>query len=78
MDKLDNKGRRIVLTIVLGAIFLVFFCTLVKIQIIDAEKYSAAGSVSSRMSVIPATRGEILDRNGNPLVTNRQGNSIVF
>ena len=78
MDKLDNKGRRIVLTAVLGVIFLVFFCTLVKIQIIDAEKYSAAGSVSSRMSVIPATRGEILDRNGNPLVTNRQGNSIVF
>ena len=25
-----------------------------------------------------AARGEILDRNGNPLVTNRQGNSIVF
>lgn len=49
VDKLDNKGRRIVLTAVLGVIFLVFFCTLVKIQIIDAEKYSAAGSVSSRM-----------------------------
>ena len=23
-------------------------------------------------------RGELLDRNGNPLVTNRQGNSVVF
>ena len=25
-----------------------------------------------------ASRGEILDCNGNPLVTNRQGNSVVF
>ena len=78
MDTLQNRGRVIALSMLLGAIFLVFFCTLVKIQIVDAEQYSAAGSISSRTSVIKAARGELLDRNGNPLVTNRQGNSIVF
>ena len=78
MDKLQNRGRIITLSTILGMIFLVFFCSLVKIQIIDADQYSAAGSISSRTSAIHATRGEILDRNGNPLVTNRQGNSIVF
>ena len=78
MDKLQNRGRIITLSTILGMIFLVFFCSLVKIQIIDADQYSAAGSISSRTSSIHATRGEILDRNGNPLVTNRQGNSIVF
>ncbi|MBQ7542324.1 MAG: hypothetical protein IJT44_08570 [Clostridia bacterium] len=63
---------------VFGIIVLLFFCTLFKIQIIDAPLYAKAGSISSRLSVIPASRGEILDRNGNPLVTNRQGNSVVF
>ena len=78
MNNIENKGRVITMGVILGVIFAVFFCTLFKIQIIDAKLYASAGSVSSRTSVIPATRGEILDRNGNPLVTNRQGNSIVF
>lgn len=78
MDRISNRGRLIALFAILGGIFLLFFCTLVKIQIVDAEQYSAVGSISSRTSVIKATRGELLDRNGNPLVTNRQGNSVVF
>ena len=78
MDRLRNRGRVVTLSTLLGLVFLVFFCTLVKIQIIDADRYSAAGSIASRTSEIAATRGEILDRNGNPLVTNRQGNSVVF
>ncbi len=78
MDRISDRGRQIALYCILGAVFVLFFCTLVKIQIVDAEQYSAAGSISSRTSAIKATRGEILDRNGNPLVTNRQGNSVVF
>ena len=78
MDRISAKGRVITLISVFGAVILLFFCTLVKIQIIDAPLHAADGSIASRTSVIPATRGEILDRNGNPLVTNRQGNSIVF
>ena len=78
MNNIENKGRIITMAVIFGLIMLLFFCTLFKIQIIDAPLYATAGSVSSRTSVIPATRGEILDRNGNPLVTNRQGNSVVF
>ena len=78
MDRISQRARQIALGCIFGAIFLLFFCTLVKIQIVDADKYSAVGSISSRTSSIKATRGEILDRNGNPLVTNRQGNSVVF
>ena len=78
MNNIENRGRVITMAVLLGIVFLLFFCTLFKIQIIDAKEYAAAGSVSSRTAVIPATRGEILDRNGNPLVTNRQGNSVVF
>ena len=78
MNRIENKGRVITLSVLLGLIFLVFFFRLVQIQIIDTEEYSEAGSISSRTSAIKAARGEILDRNGNPLVTNRQGNSVVF
>lgn len=78
MNNIENRGRIITMAVILGLVFLLFFCTLFRIQIIDAPLYASAGSVSSRTSVIPATRGEILDRNGNPLVTNRQGNAIVF
>lgn len=59
---------------------LVFFISfLFKYQIVDAEKYA---HISDRTSVsqrkVVATRGIILDRNGEALVSNRQGNSIIF
>ena len=73
-----SKGRIITMLCILLAIVVLFVCTLIKIQIIDADEYSVIGSISSRTSRIVATRGEILDRNGNPLVTNRQGNSVIF
>lgn len=59
--------------------FVLFAATLIKIQIVDGEFYLAKiNSVSEKGVLMKAARGEILDRNGNPLVTNRQGNSIVF
>ena len=78
MDRITTKNRVIAVACLFGIIIAVFVCTLIKVQIIDADLYSATGSVSSRTSVVRATRGEILDRNGNPLVTNRQGNSVIF
>lgn len=37
-----------------------------------------AGTLGAYTTTVDAARGEILDRNGTPLVTNRQGNSITF
>lgn len=37
-----------------------------------------AGGLGAYTQTVDAARGEILDRNGEPLVTNRQGNSITF
>lgn len=37
-----------------------------------------AGTLGAYTTTVDAARGEILDRNGAPLVTNRQGNSITF
>lgn len=75
-----NKKTRIAITVsLIIGLFALFTVTLIKIQLIDGEFYLAKiNSVSEKSVVIKAARGEILDRNGNPLVTNRQGNSIVF
>ena len=72
-----QRARKLVLIGVLVLVLLVFTGTLFKIQIIEEDKYSK-NTVSSYTVTVNGTRGEILDRNGVPLVTNRQGNSIVF
>ncbi len=60
-------------------LFMVFLGSLFKIQVIDGSKYAAAGTAITVKTVkVEGARGEILDRNGAPFVTNRQGNSIVF
>lgn len=71
--------RRIISVVVLLS-FLVFFAfDLVKIQIIDGDKYDAASSsVSANTAPISAARGEIVDEQGKPLVFNDQGYSLIF
>ncbi len=71
--------RRVVSVCVLLAFFAFFIFDLVKIQIIDGPEYAAASNaVSERTAVISAARGEIVDANGQPLVFNEQGYSIIF
>lgn len=75
---MKNKKRRpLILNIIIVAVFVIFSIALFKIQIIDKDKYKN-NTVSMSTVIVDASRGEILDRNGSPLVTNRQGNSIVF
>lgn len=77
MRKLNNRDYAII-----GAIAFVFFIFIVRFgyfQIVHADDYKNAGkSVSSRSVTVKSTRGEILDRNGYPLVTNRQGSAVIF
>lgn len=74
-----RKKRRIAGTVIIGLLFLFLVFSLVKTQLIDADQYKAAAdSLAVSSSSVKASRGEILDTNGNPLVTNRQGNSVVF
>ncbi len=64
---------------IISMVFLAFVCRLGYFQLVHAEDYKDAGkTVSSRSVVVKATRGEILDRNGYPFVTNRQGNAVIF
>lgn len=71
--------RRIVAVCIMLFFFVFFAGDLVKLQIIEGKEYDlASSSVSAKTAVISAARGEIVDRNGNPLVYNDQGYSIVF
>lgn len=71
--------RRVISVCIILAFFVFFAVDLVKVQLIDGEKYDAASSsVSSKTATIPAARGEIVDCYGNPLIYNDQGYSIIF
>ncbi len=74
----EKKGRFIALIAIFVCLFLGFSVRLINIQVINGEKYAEAGTASTSTSAVKATRGQILDRNGNTLVGNRQGNEIIF
>ena len=73
----NTKIRSIVVSVVFVLAFTVFIGVLFKVQVIDKDKHTK-NTVKSYSITVDAARGEILDRNGSPLVTNRQGNSIIF
>ncbi len=79
-DALKRDKRRYAFLIGLSvAVLVVFAFALFSVQIIHGEEYSAAHDALSVSNVtVEGARGQILDTNGNPLVTNRQGNSIIF
>ena len=79
MSKELRKRRIIAGIVVIAMCFLSLAGVLVKTQLIDGEKYKTlANSLSESTVIVKASRGEILGCNGEPLVTNRQGNSLVF
>jgi cell division protein FtsI (penicillin-binding protein 3) len=60
------------------AVFVVFACRLFQIQALDMGAYAAQAVKSGTASVVvPAQRGEILDRNGKPLATTIDGRDIT-
>ncbi|MEI6577864.1 MAG: penicillin-binding transpeptidase domain-containing protein [Eubacteriales bacterium] len=77
-EKARNIRGIITICLIFG-VFAAFGLALMKMQVIDGKLYAAKGnSMYVKTVSIKAARGEILDRNGNPLITNRQGNSVIF
>ena len=59
--------------------FAVFIGVLVRMQVFNYDFYTAAEhAISTKQVAIPATRGDILDRNGIPLLTSREGKTVFF
>lgn len=74
-----KSSRSLIAILVMVAVMLGFAYDLLKIQVRDHDYYLERNNTAQTYVVpIEAARGEIVDRNGNTLVTNRQGNSIIL
>ncbi len=72
-----RRRVQISLAIVL-VVFLAFGARLLQIQGFDTSAYAAmADDAGTRSTVVPAERGEILDRNGVPLATSYDGITLT-
>lgn len=74
-----KSARTVIITVLIILTIFGFAFELYDIQIKNNEYYAAQKNTVQTFKVpLEAARGEIVDRNGNPLVTNRQGNSIIL
>ena len=74
----EKKSRFYAIIAIFSCLFLVFGIRLINIQVVNGDKYASKVASSTSTTVVKATRGQILDRNGVVLVGNRQGNDIIF
>lgn len=77
MDMNKVRRRNIMIVAVVICVFVGFAANLFRIQIVNAED-SGEKVVTAATVTVEAARGEIYDRNGKVLVTNKQSNSVVF
>ena len=77
MSSKKNKNRGNAAIAVICVIFTVFLVHLFRVQVIGTKE-EAQAAVSVVSVSVPPIRGEILDRNGYPFVTNKQVNKIIF
>ena len=64
---------------IVAIIMSAFLFKISDLQIVNAQKYLAqADTTSTRYRTVTASRGEIVDRYGRPLVSNNIGYNIVF
>lgn len=77
-ELLESKQRILVLSFVVGVVFLFLVIRLWHLQILSADDYQAK-SENNRLRFVPvaASRGDILDRTGAVLVSNRPSFSLA-
>lgn len=74
---IEKKMRVAIISIIFAAIFGIFVLRLINLQLVNGEDYlkQSQSSVVRKVSV-DAPRGEILDRNFLPIVTNRSAFAV--
>ena len=73
MFKLVTKGRAIALLLIFLTVILVFMVFLYRLQIIEGEKYyNESKEIKHETRTVTAARGNILDRYGRILVSNKE------
>ena len=78
MSKKRNARAAVIITF-LSVILSIFGVRLFQVQITDSENYrSLVDAAYVRTVTVPSTRGEIYDRNGVKLVSNRTSYNVIF
>ena len=79
MRKLISPGRLAVLALALALVLVLYIATLYRLQIVEGNAYYEASmnSIVTEETVI-AARGNILDRYGRLLVSNRNCNNLII
>lgn len=77
-EVMESKQRILMISFVVGAIFLILLLRLWHLQILNADDYRSM-SENNRLRFVPiaASRGAIMDRNGKVLVSNRPSFSLA-
>lgn len=79
MNKESLQSRSIVLIVLLAVLMLVGIGRLYTLQVVHGEEYlRQSESKLTRSVTVDAPRGEILDRNGRTMVTNRTSFMVEF
>ncbi len=75
LKKLNFRNR--ILIGIVFAVFIIFGANMLRVQVLNADA-SGEKAVKASTVKVEAARGEIYDRNGKVLVTNKQINSLIF
>ena len=73
MNKMISKERVLAMALLLVLLLGVYLVFLYRVQIIEGEEYYAAGSqMQTKLETVTASRGDILDRYGRTLISNKE------
>ena len=75
---LSKTGKVLILLIITSFAFIIYVFRLFSMQITNGEEYKTQSrTISSQISTLPASRGEIYDRNADmPLVINNDSFAV--
>ena len=73
MNKVISKERVLALALMLAVLLILYFVFLYNVSIIEGERYYAASSeITTKPETVTAARGDILDRYGRVLISNKE------
>ncbi len=77
-NSLSKTGKVIILLFITSTVFVIYVFRLFSMQITNGEEYKTQSkTISSQISTLPASRGEIYDRNADmPLVINNDSFAV--
>ena len=75
----NHSRRMLMLAVCIVTVFAIFAVTLFRIQIVRGDYYANLADTNVTTVIgVPASRGEILDRNFLPVAVNRTTYAIIF